>query len=363
MNSSCRFPVQKTLVRGLFVVSLIVSSICGVTSAVAQTSAVKPVNKSNLVMQHQPVKPVSNPVSSGAIASAPAANIAAPHHMRETTNAQRKAAAARLAQRRTAGAPTSAPTAAPTSTSRFRSNAIVGLPGNALGPNSLDQLYFSGFYPNYANSPLPNPGDTANCFAPNYCGMRKFVDTLPLLNQVNNLGNQLPVAVADTTTFPGSDYYEISLVEYRAQLHSDLPAVSGTWPNQTGGTQLRGYMQTNGGPGVPNYLGPIIVAQSNRPVRVKFTNALPTGTAGNLFIPTDLTALGAGLGLANGASPYLQNRATVHLHGGNTPWISDGTPHQWTIPKNDWVNTTYQRGASVSFVPDMFFTSNGAVVP
>ena len=204
-----------------------------------------------------------------------------------------------------------------------------------------------------------------NCRAPNYCGMRKFVDTLPLLNTANNLGNMLPVAVPDTNKFPGSDYYEISLVQYRAQLHSDLPAVSGTWPNQTGGTLLRGYVQTNGPLGtsqVPYYLGPVIISQTNRPVRVKFTNALPTGAAGNLFIPTDLTALGAGLGLANGQSPYLQNRATVHLHGGNTPWISDGTPHQWTIPAGDWISTKYQRGASVSFVPDMYFV-NGTVVP
>ena len=29
---------------------------------------------------------------------------------------------------------------------------------------------------------------------------------------------------------------------------------------------------------------------------------------------------------------YTQNRATLHLHGGLTPWISDGTPHQWTTP-------------------------------
>ena len=29
---------------------------------------------------------------------------------------------------------------------------------------------------------------------------------------------------------------------------------------------------------------------------------------------------------------YTQNRATLHLHGGRTPWISDGTPHQWTVP-------------------------------
>ena len=54
----------------------------------------------------------------------------------------------------------------------------------------------------------------------------------------------------------------------------------GTYPNQTGGTLLRGYVQTNGPLGanqLPYYAGPIIVAQSNRPVRVKFTNALPTG--------------------------------------------------------------------------------------
>ena len=29
---------------------------------------------------------------------------------------------------------------------------------------------------------------------------------------------------------------------------------------------------------------------------------------------------------------YTQNRATLHLHGGLTPWISDGTPHQWITP-------------------------------
>ncbi len=29
---------------------------------------------------------------------------------------------------------------------------------------------------------------------------------------------------------------------------------------------------------------------------------------------------------------YSENRATLHLHGGITPWISDGTPHQWTTP-------------------------------
>jgi FtsP/CotA-like multicopper oxidase with cupredoxin domain len=330
------------------------TAIFGVTTAAAQTSIVKPVNKSNLVVQHQridsqqPANPVTNTPKKGTLGSV-SATTPAPQRMRGTTNAQRTAAAARMAARRSAEAKTPL--------GKARANAIVGIPG-ATRPLTLDQLYFSGTFPNYANSPLPNLNDTVNCQAPNFCGMRKFVDTLPLLNSPNNLGNQLPVAVPDTTTFPGSDYYEIALVQFNQRLHSDLPA---------GGTLIRGYVQVNAPAGssslIPSYLGPIIVAQANRPVRLKFTNKLPTGAAGNLQIPTDLTALGAGLGMAKGQSPYLQNRATIHLHGGNTPWISDGTPHQWTIPAGDWLNTKYQRGDSVSFVPDMFFRTDGSVVP
>ena len=48
---------------------------------------------------------------------------------------------------------------------------------------------------------------------------------------------------------------------------------------------------------------------------------------------------------------YTQNRATLHLHGGVTPWISDGTPHQWITPAGE--NTAYPKGVSVSNVPDM----------
>ena len=34
----------------------------------------------------------------------------------------------------------------------------------------------------------------------------------------------LPIAVPDTTTYPGSDYYEIALRQYTEKMHSDLPA-------------------------------------------------------------------------------------------------------------------------------------------
>ena len=111
----------------------------------------------------------------------------------------------------------------------------------------------------------------------------------------------------------------------------------------------------------PQYLGPTIVAQRDRPVRVKFTNYLPAGAGGNLFLPVDTTLMGAGMGpLGDTGGNYTQNRATLHLHGGATPWISDGTPYQWTTPAAD--TTTYKRGVSVQYVPDMWFDATTATV-
>ncbi|NHC41191.1 multicopper oxidase domain-containing protein [Bacillus sp. MM2020_1] len=196
--------------------------------------------------------------------------------------------------------------------------------------------------PNYANSQLPEL-DTDGKVIPG-TGIRKFVDSLPGLGieNKNNLGQYIPVAVPDTTTYPGSDYYEISLVQYTEQLHSDLEP-----------TTLRGYKQTNTKDptvSVPNYFGPMIIAQKDRPVRVKFTNELPTGSGGDLFLPVDTSLMGAGM-TPDGKSMYTQNRATLHLHGGITPWISDGTPHQWITPVGE--NTDYPKGVSVKNVPDM----------
>jgi len=275
--------------------------------------------------------------------------------MRQITNAQRKAAAARAAQRRAQQKKTAPAAVHPNAQIGAKTNAGVtpNLAGSGVsapaGPAlTLDQIYF-GTSPNYANSPLPQTDDLGNVIAGT--GIRKFVDTLPGLNSPNNLQQQIPVAVPDTTTFPGSDYYEIGLVEYFEKMHSDLPP-----------TQLRGYVQLNAPTAMaPHYLGPLIVAQKDRPVRVKFVNQLPSGTGGNLFIPVDKTIMGAGVG-ADGLSPYLENRATLHLHGGNTPWISDGTPHQWTVPAGDSNATIYPKGVSTAYVPDMFFDASGNVV-
>ena len=59
--------------------------------------------------------------------------------------------------------------------------------------------------------------------------------------------------------------------------------------------------------------------------------------------------MGASRG-SNGET-YTQNRAVVHLHGGVTPWISDGTPHQWITPNGETGGLV--RGVSQQNVPDM----------
>jgi hypothetical protein len=63
---------------------------------------------------------------------------------------------------------------------------------------------------------------------------------------------------------------------------------------------------------------------------------------------TDATA---SVSFVGASTSYTQNRATLHLHGGDTPWISDGTPDQWTTPANE--TTSYPEGVSVVNVPDM----------
>jgi FtsP/CotA-like multicopper oxidase with cupredoxin domain len=233
-------------------------------------------------------------------------------------------------------------------------------------------------------------------------GMRKFIDDLPGLcvpPACPATGKYIPAAVAQANTYSGvqSDEYVIGLVQYRTSFSSDLPE----------GTLVRGYVQLetpanaaisqhfpltnelmngtkvpvliNGvqafGVTPPQWLGPVIGATKNKPVRIVFRNLLPTGSDGDLFLPTDSSLMGSGMGpMAMGAPAnngtvmdevrnptcseypkgdgcFKDNRATLHLHGGTTPWISDGTAHQWITPAGQ--TTPYPQGVSVQNVPDM----------
>ena len=64
----------------------------------------------------------------------------------------------------------------------------------------------------------------------------------------------------------------------------------------------------------------MILAPEGRPARVKFTNCLASGTGEIFSFPwIRLTWVREN---ANGPA-ITQNEATLHLHGGVTPWISE----------------------------------------
>ena len=236
-------------------------------------------------------------------------------------------------------------------------------------------------------------------------GMRKFVDDLPNLCTPPACptaagAKYLPTAVPAQKKYAGAmaDEYVIGLVQYRTSFSSDLPP-----------TLVRGYVQletpdnatvsqhfplTNAnldptqpdtpvlidglqayGVTPPQYLGPFVTATKNKPSRITFRNLLPTGAAGDLFLPVDSSMMGSGATPTSTMAPmdektvfdgirnpectkypkpdscFKDDRATLHLHGGTTPWISDGTPHQWITPKDEL--TAYPQGVSVKDVPDM----------
>ncbi len=242
--------------------------------------------------------------------------------------------------------------------------------------------------------------------------IRKFVDTLPSISTPNLApstnastcvatgsttancnGQYLPLATPEKWVDPNGavtndDYYEIGIVEYTNQMHSDLFKP----------TRLRGYVQLStvktpgkqiplfypdGTPiykwkkdpvtGVwaqsteqvlavdnPHYLGPVVLAVRGTPVRWKFTNYLPFGAmkGAELFIPVDKTITGAGEtvgGLDGLPHQMLENRTAIHWHGGDAPWISDGTPHQWFAPAGEvaYYANGLGKGVAAQNVPDM----------
>ncbi len=241
-------------------------------------------------------------------------------------------------------------------------------------------------------------------------GIEKFKDDLPGLYVPNGVApaaaKYIPLGVPVPTRYPAvtgimADQYDIAVVQYRTNFSSSMPE----------GALVRGYVQletpeflaANPGKSLhyplqnelvngtkvnimnganqwlavtpPQWLGPTIVATKNKAVRIVFHNLLPTGSDGDLFLPVDTTLMGSGMGpmampapVNNGtvmdevrnpvcteypkaAGCFKDNRATLHLHGGTTPWISDGTPHQWITPANE--TTAWPQGVSVRDVPDM----------
>jgi spore coat protein A len=136
----------------------------------------------------------------------------------------------------------------------------------------------------------------------------------------------IPVAVPDgTRSYAGgsivADHYTIDINQFTDVLHPDLP------PTTLWGLNPRNAL---GETGVPTqvHLGGIIVAHRGKPAQITFRNNLPLAH----ILPVDTTLMGA-----DGA----QNRTSIHLHGGLTPWVTDGGPFAWWDP---------QGGKGISFL-------------
>ncbi len=132
--------------------------------------------------------------------------------------------------------------------------------------------------------------------------LRKFISPLPGLG-----ADGIPVANASKIAYLGADFYQLAAVQFQQQMHPDLPNPTTLW----------GYMDRT--TGKSGYLGPIILAERGRPVLMQMKNMLPP----HGLMPVDTT-------LDSASGP--QNRMVVHLHGGHTPWTSDGGPFAWFTP-------------------------------
>ncbi len=155
--------------------------------------------------------------------------------------------------------------------------------------------------------------------------IRKFIRRLPSLGLnplgANEDGLYIPVAQPVPRVIAGPrgsykvDYYKFQMAPYTQQLHCDIP----------GATRFIGYQDITGGKAPDaKYLGGVIIAKKGTPVQATFVNNMPA----THILPVDETEPISGVGYG------LPNRAAVHLHGGEVPWISDGGPFDWFSSDN-----------------------------
>ena len=155
-------------------------------------------------------------------------------------------------------------------------------------------------------------------FAQSPSNIRKFVTSLPGLgpSAKNEIGQYIPLATKHTINFAGraTDLYNVAVTPGSEWMHPDLPGKT----NFFGYTDLFTFDR--------KYLGGAIVAKRGTPVLLTVTNLLPN----RHILPVDPSIMAGPNGLMVGDLPV--NRIATHLHGGLTPWFSDGTPFQWFTP-------------------------------
>ncbi|MBI5589721.1 MAG: multicopper oxidase domain-containing protein [Deltaproteobacteria bacterium] len=174
-----------------------------------------------------------------------------------------------------------------------------------------------------------------------------FSNSIPLqkfIQHLRDFGPQIPVAAPDTTTYANVDYYQVTAGWFRDQLHPSLPNPTRLYGYGPAGT-------TAGGLAGGVHLGNAIVATKGRPVRIKFSSALP----GTHILPFDST-IPTAPGILGGS----QDRAAIHLHGGLVPWASDGGPFNWVDPRGavGASNVSWLPNATGLLTNDYYYPNN-----
>jgi spore coat protein A len=134
-------------------------------------------------------------------------------------------------------------------------------------------------------------GETSQLAYRSPASLERYIDPLPI-----------PKRLRPYRTSADKTEYRIRILEFRQQLHSQLPP-----------TTLWGFEG--------QYPGPTIEALQNRPIVVRWENHLP---ARHLF-EIDPRVHGAG-------APAPPVRTVPHLHGSRTQSASDGLPEKWFTP-------------------------------
>ena len=136
-----------------------------------------------------------------------------------------------------------------------------------------------------------------------------YIDALPL-----------PSILKPVATVKGVAQYQVTMSEFRQQLHAQLPP-----------TTLWGY---NG-----SYPGPTFEARTGQPVSVRWNSNLPN----RHLLPVDSTLHGA-------MGPEVRN--VVHLHGAKVLPTSDGRPEAWFTPGFTEVGPAFDPAFRTYFYPN-----------
>jgi len=119
----------------------------------------------------------------------------------------------------------------------------------------------------------------------------RYIDPLPI-----------PEKIAPTEKRQGADLYHVRMMEFRKQLHSQLPP-----------TRLWGFEG--------RYPGPTFDVSTGRPIQARWENQLPN----EHIFKIDPHIHGA-------MPPSPAVRTVTHLHGSRTTSESDGLPEKWFTP-------------------------------